>query len=219
MCADLEPAVLLLILDGIFSEWDVLVEKYKIQKIKTIGDCFMAAGGVPDRMVDHVERVIDFAMEMIETLHRYNETCQLLKSRSLFLSLRIGINTGPVVAGIIGRSRYASYQFILCGTNFPTRMCFDLWGDAVNVASRMESTSIVGRIQVSQTVFNRVKNKYEFEERGSIDVKGKGAMLTYLLGMFIVQFLDNVCLLFFQWLRDSRERTAGRSSTLGLPLT
>jgi len=125
----------------------------------------MAVGGVPERMVDHVERVIDFAMEMREALNRYNETCHLLKSRSLALNIRIGINTGPVVAGIIGRSR----------------MCFDLWGDAVNVASRMESTSSVGRIQVSQTTFNRVNNKYEFEERGTIEVKGKGAMLTYLL--------------------------------------
>jgi class 3 adenylate cyclase len=165
MCSDLEPGALLLILDGIFTQWDALVEKYKLQKIKTIGDCFMAAGGVPDRTVDHVERVIDFAMDMTAALHRYNETCQILKSRSLSLNIRIGINTGPVVAGIIGRSR----------------MCFDLWGDAVNVASRMESTSLVGRIQVSQATFNRVKNNYQFEERGSIDVKGKGAMLTYLL--------------------------------------
>jgi len=165
MCSDLEPAILLLILDGIFSEWDSLVDKHSLQKIKTIGDCFMAVGGVPERVVDHVEKVIDFALDMIEALHQYNETCQLLKSRSLTLNLRVGINTGPVVAGIIGKSR----------------MCFDLWGDAVNVASRMESTSIIGRIQVSQTVFNRVKNKYEFEERGTIEVKGKGAMLTYLL--------------------------------------
>jgi len=165
MCSDLEPGALLLILDGIFTQWDALVEKHKLQKIKTIGDCFMVAGGVPDRTLDHAERIIDFAMDMTAALHLYNDTCEILKSRSLALNIRIGINTGPVVAGIIGRSR----------------MCFDLWGDAVNVASRMESTSLVGRIQVSQATFNRVKNNYQFEERGTIEVKGKGAMLTYLL--------------------------------------
>jgi len=165
MCSRLEPAVLLLILNGIFLKWDALVELYGLQKIKTIGDCYMVAGGLPERTIDHAEKMLDFGMDMLSALTEYNRTNEYLLSRGLSLSLRVGINTGPVVAGIIGNSR----------------ICFDLWGDSVNVASRMESTSVEGRIQVSQTTFNHTKNNYEFEERGTLEVKGKGAMLTYLL--------------------------------------
>lgn len=165
MCSHLEPAALLVILNGIFLKWDALVDKYGLQKIKTIGDCYMVAGGLPERTIDHTEKMLDFAMEMIEALNIYNRSNEFLLTRGLALSLRVGINTGPVVAGIIGHSR----------------ICFDLWGDAVNVASRMESTSLEGRIQVSPSTHSHSKNNYEYEERGTVDVKGKGAMLTYLL--------------------------------------
>lgn len=118
----------------------------------------MCAGGVPDRSLDHAHNVLEFAVEMLKTLKQFNI------SNNTSLNIRIGVNTGSVVAGVIGTRKFS----------------YDLWGDAVNVASRMESTGVPGRIQVSQTTYDLLKNEYVFEERGKVQVKGKGEMIAYL---------------------------------------
>jgi adenylate cyclase len=146
-------------LNKIFTAFDELTEKYGLEKIKTMGDCYMAAGGLPETREDHAEIVADLALELIPVLDEINKTW------GEEVKIRIGINTGPVVAGVIGKSKFI----------------YDLWGDAVNTASRMESHGVVGKIQVSEATYNLLSAKYEFEARGEIDVKGKGPMTTYLL--------------------------------------
>ena len=159
LTSHITPSELIHTLNQLFSRWDHMCETYKIEKIKTIGDCYMAAGGVPERSVDHARNVMEFAIAMLDSLLEFNaETNNDLR-------LRIGINTGPVVAGVIGTKKFS----------------FDLWGDAVNVASRMESTGVANRIQVSQSTYDELKDYYVFEERGKLPVKGKGNMIVYLL--------------------------------------
>ncbi len=147
------------LLDDLFSRFDTLAEARGLEKIKTIGDAYMAAAGLPDRTPDHARRVAEMALEMRE----------LAAGRSLAdgepVRLRIGIDSGPVVAGVIGRRRFI----------------YDLWGDTVNTASRMESYGIPGSIQVTQRVRELLGERYVFRERGRIQVKGKGEMVTYFL--------------------------------------
>eukprot|EP01116_Phalansterium_solitarium_P017031 TRINITY_DN4101_c0_g1_i5.p1 TRINITY_DN4101_c0_g1~~TRINITY_DN4101_c0_g1_i5.p1 ORF type:complete len:1760 (+),score=718.95 TRINITY_DN4101_c0_g1_i5:237-5516(+) len=152
------PSELVFMLNQLFSMWDLLAQKHKLEKIKTIGDSYMVAGGLPERSLDHAQRMMEFAIDMLESLKDYNGV------HGRDIQVRIGINCGPVVAGVIGR----------------TKICYDLWGDAVNVASRMESSGVPGRIQVSHKAFENLNSSYLFEERGKMDIKGKGAMLTYL---------------------------------------
>jgi len=147
------------LLDDLFSRIDVLVHKHKLEKIKTIGDAYMVAAGVPVRRSDHAEAIIAFAIDLQSALIAYNHET----GRSL--QFRIGINSGPVVAGVIGKLRFL----------------YDLWGDSVNTASRMESHGIPNEIQVTEETRNLLIGKYTFEDRGIIDVKGKGQMRTYLL--------------------------------------
>jgi adenylate cyclase len=146
-------------LNKIFTAFDELTETHGLEKIKTMGDCYMAAGGLPETREDHAEIVADLALELIPVLDEINKTW------GEEVKIRIGINTGPVVAGVIGKSKFI----------------YDLWGDAVNTASRMESHGIVGKIQVSEATYNLLSEKYDFETRGEIDVKGKGPMTTYFL--------------------------------------
>ena len=146
-------------LNEIFCSFDDLTECYGLEKIKTIGDNYMVAGGLPIPQKDAAEAIAEIALGMQAEIAEYNAR------RSASLSLRIGINTGPVVAGVIG-----SKKFI-----------YDLWGDAVNVASRMESQGVAGCIQVTESTYNCLKDKYLFVKRGAIEVKGKGNMETYLL--------------------------------------
>lgn len=147
------------LLNQVFSAFDRLAEKYRLEKIKTIGDAYMVVGGLPSPTPDHARNVLDMALEMRESVKELN-----LSGAGDF-QIRIGINTGPVVAGVIGIRKFI----------------YDLWGDAVNVASRMESTGIEGEIQVTEATWAQVKNEYRFEKRENIMVKGKGAMTTYLL--------------------------------------
>jgi adenylate cyclase len=147
------------LLNDLFSDFDALAEAHGVEKIKTIGDAYMAAGGLPDPRPDHAEAAADLALAMIE----------LTGSRSFVdgqpVQLRVGIDSGPVVAGVIGRRKFI----------------YDLWGDTVNTASRMESQGVPGAIQVTKRVRDLLADRFEFKERGRIDVKGQGVMDTYFL--------------------------------------
>lgn len=154
-----EAARVVGVLDQIFTAFDILTERHGLEKIKTIGDAYMVAGGLPEPRSDHAEAMADMALEMQVAL---DEVCQPL---GLDLAIRIGMASGPVVAGVIGRSRFI----------------YDLWGDTVNTASRMESHGLPGRIQVSEAIFRRLAGRYEFEDRGEIELKGKGRQHAYLL--------------------------------------
>lgn len=153
------PKELVDLLNQIFSAFDRLSEKHGLEKIKTIGDAYMVAGGLPDPESHSAAAIAEMAIEMQQEMQHFRERT------GEDLQLRIGINTGPVVAGVIGTKKFI----------------YDLWGDAVNVASRMESQGIPGCIQVTETTYTLLKDQYHFEERGEIAVKGKGTMKAYLL--------------------------------------
>ncbi len=153
-----DPQEIVRMLNGIFSDFDTIAEKHGLEKIKTIGDAYMAAAGLPTPREDHAEAVMEAAIEMLACLDRYQA------HDGAPLGLRVGINTGPVVAGVIGK-----HKFI-----------YDLWGDAVNMASRMESNGVPGAIQVSPATWARVKDKYGFRARGPLQIKGKGEVSTWL---------------------------------------
>jgi adenylate cyclase len=146
-------------LNDLFSGFDRLTEHLGLEKIKTIGDCYMAAGGLPQPRPDHAETVAELALDMQDELRRFNRRC------ATSLDIRIGIHTGPVVAGIIGTRKFI----------------YDLWGDTVNIASRMESHSVPGLIQVTGETYTRLREKYDLSRRGPIQVRGKGTMTTYFL--------------------------------------
>jgi guanylate cyclase len=149
------------ILDRLFSHFDTLADRYGLEKIKTIGDCYMVAAGVPNPRPDHARAIASMAIDMREAMRDADAV------GDLGLELRIGINSGPVVAGVIGRKRFL----------------YDLWGDAVNTASRMESHGVPGQIQITGATYELIKDEFECEPRGTIDVKGKGALETwYLVG-------------------------------------
>ncbi|MGA7936938.1 MAG: adenylate/guanylate cyclase domain-containing protein, partial [Kovacikia sp.] len=147
------------LLNHIFSAFDRLAEHHGLEKIKTIGDAYMVVGGIPIPCAGHVEAIAEMALDMQTAIAKFNhETGESF-------SIRIGISNGPVVAGVIGTKKFI----------------YDLWGDTVNTASRMESQGIPGTIQVTETTYECLRYKYQFEERGKIPIKGKGDMRTYLL--------------------------------------
>ncbi|MGJ0505960.1 MAG: adenylate/guanylate cyclase domain-containing protein [Methylocystis sp.] len=147
------------VLGRVFSAFDAIALEHGVEKIKTIGDAYMVACGLFGHREDHAHAVARMAMAMIETLARLNEELPAQ------LEIRIGINSGDVVAGVIG-----THKFI-----------YDIWGDAVNVASRLESTGLPGRIQVSQTTCERLRDDFVLEPRGGVELKGKGSIETYFL--------------------------------------
>jgi len=147
------------LLNEIFSQFDWLAELHHLEKIKTIGDAYMVVGGLPVARADHAQAVAEMALDMQKVV------AHITPPEGMRFSIRVGVSTGPVVAGIIG-----SKKFI-----------YDLWGDTVNIASRMESQGQSGAIHVSQSTYERLRDSYLFEERGQIVVKGKGAMPTYFL--------------------------------------
>jgi adenylate cyclase len=147
------------VLDLVFAAWDRLAALHGVEKIKTIGDAYMVAAGIPLPREDHAEAVADMALAMGPAL------ADIAISTGLPLRVRIGIDTGPVVAGVIGRAKFI----------------YDLWGDTVNTASRMESHAAPGTIQVTARTYDRLRRRYEFRPRGKIEVKGKGQMSPYLL--------------------------------------
>ncbi len=166
LSSQVSPIELVELLNSIFSAFDALVEKHHVEKVKTIGDAYMAVAGVPTVMPDHVSAIADMALDM----HRAIADFRTQAGQPIYL--RVGIHTGPVVAGIIGNRRFN----------------YDLWGDTVNIASRMESQGEVGRTQVTQAVYEQLQNRYVFVERGQLEVKGKGEMQTYWLVDRIAEF-------------------------------
>jgi adenylate cyclase len=149
-------------LDHLFTHFDALAERHGLEKIKTIGDCYMVAAGVPTPRPDHARVLALMALDMLEAMGANNELGHL------GLELRAGINSGPVVAGVIGRKRFL----------------YDLWGDAVNTASRMESYGAPGRVQITRPTYELLGDEFECEPRGTITVKGKGQVETwYLIGL------------------------------------
>jgi len=146
-------------LNGVFVEFDEAIETRGLEKIKTIGDAYMVASGVPESRPDHAEQLICLAQDFFTILEDFN------KKNGYDLSLRIGINSGPVTAGVIGTRKFS----------------YDLWGDTVNVASRMESSGIPNHIHVSQPVVESAQNAFHFEKRDKLHIKGKGEMQTYLV--------------------------------------
>ena len=157
----LQPAEVVGMLDRLFTYFDLLAERHGLEKIKTIGDCYMVAAGVPTPRLDHARAMALMALDMREAMRSKDGVGQL------GLELRIGINSGPVVAGVIGRKRFL----------------YDLWGDAVNMASRMESQGTRGQIQVTRETYELLKDEFELEPRGMVAIKGKGDVETwYLVG-------------------------------------
>lgn len=147
------------LLNSLFSAFDALAEEYGVEKIKTMGDSYMAASGIPIERPDHAEAAVNMALSMLTVLAEVNA------SSGNNLNIRIGLHCGPVVAGVIGVKKFI----------------YDLWGDTVNTASRMESHGEAGKIHVTEALYNKLRDKYRFQERGNIEIKGKGSMKTYFV--------------------------------------
>ena len=158
LASRLDPEVLVNELNTLFQKFDNLIEEHGLEKIKTIGDAYMVAGGLPDPSEDHAQKIAELAIALRESAKGY-------RIRGNELNLRIGFHTGSVVAGIIGLKKFS----------------YDIWGDAVNLASRLESGGVPGKIQVSEQSYNLLKGGYRFEERGVIELKGVGKIRTYFL--------------------------------------
>jgi adenylate cyclase len=157
--SEISPTELVRFLDRLYTTFDRLVDRHGLEKIKTTGDAYMVVSGVPTPRPDHIEAIADLALDLCRAV------AELRDPRGEPVPMRMGIAAGPVVAGVVGARRFF----------------YDVWGDAVNVASRMESTDIIGRIQLPQNVFERLQHDFVLEERGEIEVKGKGVMRTWFL--------------------------------------
>jgi class 3 adenylate cyclase/CheY-like chemotaxis protein len=153
------PEKMVSILNKVFSAFDNMAHHYGLEKIKTIGDAYMVVGGLPTPRPDHAQAVAEMALEMQQLANLFS------MDDGTGLTLRIGINTGPAVAAVIGNKKFS----------------YDLWGDTVNTASRMESHGIPGRIQLTEATYQHLNQDYVLEKRGAIEVKGKGKLVTYFL--------------------------------------
>jgi adenylate cyclase len=153
------PDEIVHLLNEVFSLFDQLAEHHGLEKIKTIGDAYMVVAGIPYQRLDHAAAIADMALAMRSALATYNQ------DTGQSLAIRTGIHTGPVIAGVIGLKKFA----------------YDLWGDTVNTASRMESHGLPDEIQLTQSTYEYLRQDYHCQPRGQIEIKGKGMMTTYLL--------------------------------------
>ncbi len=153
------PKQLISLLNSVFTKFDDLSQKHRAEKIKTIGDAYMAVAGVPIQSSNHAEQMAALALDMLQVIARHN------RDTGQSLQIRIGLHSGPVVAGVIGKQKFA----------------YDLWGETVNTAARMEAHGIAGEIQVTPETRALLKPNYHLEQRGWIDIKGKGLIQVYLL--------------------------------------
>lgn len=159
MAAHLPPSRLIHILESLFKAFDEIADRHGVEKIKTVGDAYMAAAGVPDPLHDHADRIARTALSMIDAAEA------LGREIGMPLSLRIGIDSGPAIGGVIAQRKFA----------------YDLWGDTVNTASRMETSGAVGRIHVTDAFRKRLDDRYVFEHRALLEVKGKGFVPSHFL--------------------------------------
>jgi class 3 adenylate cyclase len=159
MSSEMPPADVVSLLNGLFTRFDEAAHELGIEKIKTVGDAYMAVCGMPVQVPDHAERMVRMAIRMVHITREH------AMEHHVDMKLRVGINSGPVVAGVIGKSKYI----------------YDLWGDTVNLASRMESGGMPDTIQVTRPVYDKLKDEFVFESRGTIEVKGKGGVEAWLL--------------------------------------
>jgi adenylate cyclase len=155
MSAQTTPEKLVTMLNDLFSAFDELAEKHGLEKIKTIGDAYMVVAGIPNPVADHAAQIVAMGADIIAAVTAYSPALQI----------RIGVHSGPVVAGVIGQKKFI----------------YDLWGDTVNTAARMESHGLPNRVHMSETTAELVKDRFELEARGEIDIKSKGKMSTFLL--------------------------------------
>ena len=159
LSSEMPPARVVALLNGLFTRFDEAAQEFGIEKIKTVGDAYMAVCGLPVSVPDHSARMVRMAIRMVHI------TREQAMEHHVSMKLRVGINSGPVVAGVIGKSKYI----------------YDLWGDTVNLASRMEAGGVPDTIQVTRSVYEKLKDEFVFEPRGAIEVKGKGRVEAWLL--------------------------------------
>ena len=157
--SDLPPHEVVSLLNGLFTRFDAAASELGIEKIKTVGDSYMAVCGLPTPVPNHAERMVRMAIRMVHITREH------ALEHQVSMKLRVGVNSGPVVAGVIGKSKYI----------------YDLWGDTVNLASRMESGGLPDSVQVTRPVYEKLKGLFVFEARGEIEVKGKGNVEAWLL--------------------------------------
>jgi class 3 adenylate cyclase len=159
LSSGLSPSELVGVLNDVFTAFDALVDRYDLEKVKTIGDAYMVVGGMSERSEDHTARMAAMALDLAQAVRRIDSAVRL------GIAFRIGLHCGPVVAGVIGKRKFI----------------YDVWGDTVNLASRMESHGVPGRVQVTHAVRERLEGRFRFEPRGLVDIKGKGPTPTWLL--------------------------------------
>ena len=159
MAANMTPTDLVVLLNDVFCTFDYLASRHQLEKIKTLGDAYMIVGGLFNTLEDHVQAIADMALDMRDAMLLF------ARADGRPLNVRIGFHMGPVVGGVLGADKYH----------------YDLWGDTVNTASRMESHGEVGKIHVTEAIYQRLHQQYTFESRGAIPVKNKGMMETYFL--------------------------------------
>ena len=159
---DLAPEVLVESISFYFSEFDRIIEKYQLEKIKTIGDAYMCAAGLPNETADHAKRAALAAIEIRDFVASAKQD----KSKGFAVfDIRIGLSSGPVVAGVVGSKKFA----------------YDIWGDTVNIASRMESMSEVGKVNISEETYHLIKHNFQCEYRGEFEVKNRGKLKMYFV--------------------------------------